>query len=496
MTEPKERGDFQTPPLLAQVALRSLRDARTSFVPRTIIEPTCGSGSFLLAAADCYPEAERVLGAEIDPRHISRLRKRLADRPDASRFDVRQGDYFRIDWGGLLADLPEPILVTGNPPWVTNSEISRLSGSNLPEKRSAEGLAGLDAVTGKSNFDISEVMLTAALQWLTGRRGCLAVLCKSAVARKVLLRSWKSGARDMACRMTRIDATKHFRVAVDACFLTIAKEEAERDADCECLGDFGEPLPHRRLGYRDGIVLSDAVGYDRHRDLAGTDVNYTWRSGMKHDCSKVMELHLEGDRLVNGCGSATDLEDEYLFPLLKGSDIGNGRTKTARRRVIVPQRVIGECTRKIEVDAPKTWAYLNGYAREMDGRASAVYRGRPPFSVFGVGPYTFAQWKVAICGLYKNLEFRTVGPIDGKPVVFDDTVYFLAASSREEAEFLCSMLNSKISREFLGSMVFWTDKRPITAGQLTRMHLGRLAEKLGLGEDYDGFRSYLWASSS
>ena len=61
-------------------------------------------------------------------------------------------NFFEKDWTGTLSGLGEPILVIGNPPWVTNSAMGLLGGSNLPSKSNFQRLRGLDAITGKSNF--------------------------------------------------------------------------------------------------------------------------------------------------------------------------------------------------------------------------------------------------------------------------------------------------------------------------------------------------------
>ncbi|MEG9883028.1 MAG: hypothetical protein V6Z86_00105 [Hyphomicrobiales bacterium] len=57
-----EFGDFQTPKALARQAIAHLRAFDPDFQPETILEPTCGVGVFLLAAADAYPKARRVVG--------------------------------------------------------------------------------------------------------------------------------------------------------------------------------------------------------------------------------------------------------------------------------------------------------------------------------------------------------------------------------------------------------------------------------------------------
>lgn len=123
-----------------------------------------------------------------------------------------------------------------------------------------------------------------------------------------------------------------------------------------------------------------------------------------------------------------------------------------------------------------TWAYLQSHGERLAARRSRIYRGRPAFSIFGVGAYTFASWKVAISGFYKRLEFACVGPHEGRPVVFDDTVTFLPCADEAEARSLCAMLNSAPARGFYGSMISWSDKRPITAALLRRLDLSALAQ--------------------
>jgi hypothetical protein len=100
--------------------------------------------------------------------------------------------------------------------------------------------------------------------------------------------------------------------------------------------------------------------------------------------------------------------------------------------------------------------------------------------VFGVGAYTFAPWKVAISGLYKTLKFRVLGSVRGKPIVVDDTCYFIPCQTRQEAEFICGLLNSDLCQRFLRALVFLDAKRPVTIDVLNHIDLKRVAEKLGL----------------
>ena len=50
----KEFGDYQTPVSFAEEVCLLLK-SKTDFVPDLILEPTCGVGNFLRAAAEYYP---------------------------------------------------------------------------------------------------------------------------------------------------------------------------------------------------------------------------------------------------------------------------------------------------------------------------------------------------------------------------------------------------------------------------------------------------------
>ena len=478
-----EFGDFQTPEYLAHAVVARIRSDSESPPPATIIEPTCGVGSLLLAAADAYPEAQRIVGADINSDHLGALERVVRTRADAGRFNLVCSDFFSLDWERLLEGLPRPFLVIGNPPWVTNADVGRLNGSNLPEKSNFGRRTGMEAMTGKSNFDISENMLLKALGWIDRESDRMAMLCKTSVARKVLKRAWREGAAVSQCSVAGIDAKRHFGAAVDACLLSMSSGAADSHT-CPVYGDLCADAPSSVIGCHDGTLLSDDCRFRANIDFLGGDSHYRWRSGVKHDCGRVMELKEVDGKLVNGLGESVDIEDSCLFPLLKSSDVGNGRTENARLRMLVPQRQIGQPTESLRETLPGTWRYLEDHADMLDGRRSAIYRNRPRFSVFGVGHYTFARWKVAISGFYKSLEFRLVGPLGGKPVVFDDTVYFLGANSQAEAEFLAGVLNSGRCRDFLESMVFWSDKRPVTGELLGRIDIGKAARRLGRLDEY------------
>jgi hypothetical protein len=284
-----------------------------------------------------------------------------------------------------------------------------------------------------------------------------------------------------------IDATKYFNASVDACFLVIEMLGGLSSTDCLVYDSLEVNNSPQTIGYHDNIVLVNTELYMKWHHLRGIDKSHIWRSGIKHDCARIMELEKIGTDYLNGVGEVIALEDNYVYPMLKSSDIGNDNVRYGRKYMLVTQHYIGENTEQIQINASKTWHYLENHERDLSNRASSVYQNHPRFSIFGVGTYSFSQWKVAISGLYKRLSFKVIEPYNKRPVVLDDTSYFISCQSQEEAHFIADLLNSKPSQEFYNSMIFWADKRPITIDILKRLNLHSLSIELNRESDYKRF---------
>jgi len=479
-----EYGDFQTPMGLARAAVQVLR--RIGIRPDFILEPTCGQGSFLAAAAQTFPEVKTIVGVDINCRHLDTARALCATDAQSGRIELRRGDFFTFDWAAVLKESAGPWLILGNPPWVTSAELGLLASRNLPERSNFHRRTGIEAMTGKSNFDISEWMLLRYLDWLNGRAGTIAVLCKTAVARKILLHIWTKHYPIKSARKYKIDALTDFGAAVDACFFVVETDPQGDTASCDIHDALAAEHPQQTIGFCGGHLIPDMTTFAARQGLLGSEDHYIWRSGIKHDCSKVMELTPTGDSYVNGLGESAVLEDDFLFPLLKSSDVANGRAEH-RSVMLVTQRYVGEETSSIRHAAPRTWNYLHAHADHFLRRGSRIYANKPDFSIFGVGTYSFAPWKIAVSGFYKHLRFLRLGPVSAKPVVLDDTVNFLPCWSEHEARFVETLLTSDAATEFYESMIHWDEKRPVTIDILRRLSLRKLAAELGLAEDYAYF---------
>jgi methylase of polypeptide subunit release factors len=475
-------GDFQTPDEFAREVVKTLK-LKHKISPKVIIEPSCGKGSFVRASLNEFIHS-RVIGLDINEKYVKEANLSISEYLNSENANIYQSDFFNTDWKALISNLSGNILIVGNPPWVTSSELSILNSKNIPLKSNFQNRRGIEAITGSGNFDISEWMFLQYAEWLSKREGTIAVLCKYSVARKVIRQVKNRSGNKFSGYIYSIDAKVHFGASVEAC-LCILSTTTDSNIDYEVYENLKSEKASYLIGERDGLIIRDTVKYEKWRHLAGQNLKYLWRSGIKHDCSKVMELERIQDALFqNGFGRKYTLEENYLYPLLKSSDIGNSRILDYRKLVLITQKSVGEDTITIQDKAPKTWQYLLDHEDYLKNRKSSIYRNKPPYSIFGVGSYSFKDWKIAISGLYKRLNFCLVKPFDGKSVMFDDTVNFLSFETEAEAKFIFGLLTSTPSLEFLDSMIFWDEKRPITIDILKRLSLKAVARELGVLENY------------
>src|SRR3989442_13705810 len=108
-----EFGDFQTPLALAREVCSLL--AQQGVKADSVLEPTCGVGAFLVAAAETFPKA-RLLGWDINGDYVRRTEAALGQAGAAKRATLGQQDFFTHDWGKELSSIWGSLLVLGNLP--------------------------------------------------------------------------------------------------------------------------------------------------------------------------------------------------------------------------------------------------------------------------------------------------------------------------------------------------------------------------------------------
>ena len=106
-----EFGDFQTPDTLALQVCQRLRGM--GIQPDVVIEPTCGVGAFVVAAAQTFPEAS-IKGFEVNGDYLDMLYSRLPVVSDARRIELTQADFFTTHWRQIVSQTQGSLLIIGN----------------------------------------------------------------------------------------------------------------------------------------------------------------------------------------------------------------------------------------------------------------------------------------------------------------------------------------------------------------------------------------------
>jgi hypothetical protein len=476
-----EYGDFQTTPELTKKITLFL--SSKNILPEIIIEPTCGKGNFIIASLQNFKNVKRVIGVEIYKPYVWEakfsiinffLENPLSNKPEIS---INHCNVFDFDFKKIAEQYPsDNILVIGNPPWVTNSKLGSLNSSNLPEKTNFKKHSGLDAMTGKGNFDIAEYITLKMIETFQRMKGNLLLLVKNSVIKNIIFEQNTNHYKIASIEKQCIDSKKEFNVSVEAS-LFYCKLNSIPEFFCEEFNFYENNKPRQKFGWLKDKFVSNIDTYFHTKEIDG-ECPFVWRQGLKHDCSTVMELDKVNGHYINGLNEEVKLEDDLVYGILKSSDLKNTVIEQTRKYTIVTQKKVGQETWFIKSEYPKTYKYLSEHQAIFDARKSSIYNNKPLFSIFGIGDYSFKPYKVAISGLYKTFHFTLILPQNNKPVMLDDTCYLIGFDKIEFAVYTLILLNSDKVMQFLQSVTFSDAKRTFTKDVLMRIDLLWLSKNI------------------
>lgn len=488
-----EYGDFQTNLGLAGKIAFHLTSKDIS--PKIVIEPTCGKGNFILSLLKYFDNIETIIGVEIYKPYVWECKFNIIDfylnnpKEKKPNISIVHSSVFDFDFKAIAKDaFGKELLILGNPPWVTNSKLGSLNSSNLPKKTNFKNHHGIDAITGKGNFDIAEYITLMMIRIFQNLNGTIALLVKNTVIKNIVFDQYKNKHQIAEIEKYSIDSKKEFNVSVEAslfyCKLNVEPEFVCTERSVYTENEIRaiqwtnrslEKSINNRFGWTSKKFVSNIDTYVHSQKLDGT-CPFEWRQGIKHDCSSIMELDKVNGHFINGLKEEIKLENGLVYGLLKSSDLKNIVISKTRKYTIVTQKKVGQGTNYIKYDYPNTFQYLQRHQDIFNLRKSSIYNNKPPFSIFGVGEYSFKPYKVAISGFYKTFHFTIVLPQDEKPLMLDDTCYMLGFDKLEFAVYSSILLNSTITTQFLRSITFADAKRTFTKDILMRIDLLELAK--------------------
>jgi hypothetical protein len=219
-------------------------------------------------------------------------------------------------------------------------------------------------------------------------------------------------------------------------------------------------------------AVQKAVGPSPYRAYAGS---CTWANGVywleilaKNNAGQVIVRNLsdvgklEGIEQVHGQA----IEPDLLYPLLRGRDVARWRARSSAYLLGVqdPKERRGYSEDLLKDRFPLTLVYLrrfeallcarSGFKKYFSKPVGTGARKRlqalaPFYSLYNIGEYTFAPYKVCWGHTSERLNAAVAGSeasrfLPTKVVVPDQTAIFVPLSERQEAHYVCAMLNSSI----------------------------------------------------
>lgn len=177
------------------------------------------------------------------------------------------------------------------------------------------------------------------------------------------------------------------------------------------------------------------------------------------------------------------VEKELIYPLLRGRDLDRWsavpsiyvlftQDPESRKGIVGP--VMGK-------RYPKALSYLKRFERQLRVRAAfrRYYQHDDPFwSMFNVGSYTLAKYKVAWRYIDSDFRCAVIKPFKGelgtRVIIPDHRVIAVAVSEEQSAHYLCAALNSSPVRLAVRSYVVGTQIAPHV---LQNVHIPSFSKK-------------------
>ena len=163
------------------------------------------------------------------------------------------------------------------------------------------------------------------------------------------------------------------------------------------------------------------------------------------------------------------IEPDLVYPLLRGRDVQRWQAVPSAHTILANRtdKLAGIPEAEMKRRWPKTYAYLKQFEGSPKKPERGTLRGRsgyrqyfkpsdPFYSMYNIGPYTMAEWKV----LWPEVGHSVRASVSGssmveklKPSLPDHTIVAVSCESEREAHFVAGALNSSPSYVAAGSYI-------------------------------------------
>jgi hypothetical protein len=152
------------------------------------------------------------------------------------------------------------------------------------------------------------------------------------------------------------------------------------------------------------------------------------------------------------------IEPDLVYPLLRGRDVHRWHAEPSAHIILAqnPETRAGIPEAEMKRRWPKTFAYFRQFEGDPKNPAHGTLRGRsgykqyfkpsdPFYSMYNVGPYTLAKWKVVWREQSTMFQAALAGGRKAKAMLPDHKLMMIPCTNEQEADFLLGALNSSPS---------------------------------------------------
>jgi hypothetical protein len=112
-TRIKKNGEIFTPEYIVDEMLALLPDGILDDASKTFLDPTCGNGNILVTilkrrielGLDPTASCNSLYGIDLMPDNVKECIERLLELAPYSKPNVKQHDFFEVDWNGTWDDI-------------------------------------------------------------------------------------------------------------------------------------------------------------------------------------------------------------------------------------------------------------------------------------------------------------------------------------------------------------------------------------------------------
>ena len=489
-------GEYYTPTWLAAHVLDSVGLDGTR--PARILDPACGSGTFLLQAAARLREKGTELrgtggvspaclaGFDLNPVAVAAARANLVMATADLGIDPHSVAASIAIRDSILDDADEPPEfdhIVGNPPWIAWDHLPqayRDATKPLWSRYGLFSLSGDKARYGGGKKDLSTLLLyTVADRFLKngGRLGFVVpqTLFQTKDAGEGF-RRFRLGPEGASLKVLRVDDFSRFKPFPGASNWTAVVTLEKGEPTVYPVPYYEWSNPSRKEAFearpinaaREGapwMILPKAFRTDPTRLVGPSD--YTARLGVNTGGAngvywlEVLDADESGVRIRNLPGRGKQvvpqvkctIEPDLVYPLVRWADVRRGAAEPSVCILLAqdPNTRTGIPEDRMRREYPKTFAYLSRFKRLLVKRAAyRRYQSAAPFySMYNVGPDSIAARKVIWRRMDRRInaaivEARDDPRIGRRPVLCQETCVEIAVSSEEEAFYLLAELNGSI----------------------------------------------------